>query len=42
VRPVTVQEPGGRGMSVVESHYQAMACQECNRLRRPSVSYSDL
>jgi hypothetical protein len=38
----TVREPRGRGTSAVESRYQATSGEDCTRLRRPSVSYSDL
>jgi hypothetical protein len=31
-----------RGMSAVGNCYQAMASEDCNRLRTPSVSCSDL
>jgi hypothetical protein len=31
-----------KGTSAVGSGYQATASEDCNRLRRPSVSYSDL
>jgi hypothetical protein len=29
-------------MSAIGSHYRATASEDCKRLRRPSVSYSDL
>jgi hypothetical protein len=29
-------------MSTFGSHYQATASENCNRLRKPNVSYSDL
>jgi hypothetical protein len=35
-------EPRGRAMSFIGSSYQATASEDCNRLRRPSVSFSDL
>jgi hypothetical protein len=37
-----VRESRGKGISAVESYYQATTNWDCNRLRRPSVSYSDL
>jgi hypothetical protein len=38
----TVREPKRRGTPAVGSRYKATASEDCNRLRRPSVSYSDL
>lgn len=38
----SLREPRGRGTSATESCYQATAGEDCNRLRRPSVSYNDL
>jgi hypothetical protein len=31
-----------KGNVAVVSHYRATANEDCNRLRRPNVSYSDL
>jgi hypothetical protein len=39
---VTFRQHRGRGTYEVESRYQATASEDCNRLRRPSVSYSGL
>jgi hypothetical protein len=38
----TVWEPIGKGPSAVESRYQAMTSEDCNRPRSPNVSCSDL
>jgi hypothetical protein len=42
LRTGTVRKPRRRGTSAIESQYRATASEKCNRLRRLSVSYSDL
>jgi hypothetical protein len=37
-----VQEPRGREIYTIGSCYQVTANEDCNRLRRPSLSYSGL
>jgi hypothetical protein len=39
--PGIVREPEGMETSAVGSRYQATTSEDCNRLRRYSVSYSD-
>jgi hypothetical protein len=38
----TVREPSGKVKTAVGSRYQVTGSEDCNTLRRPSVSYSDL
>jgi hypothetical protein len=37
----TAHEHGSRGIFVINIRYQATASEDCNRLRRHSVSYID-